>query len=113
MAATPHFRLFARRLTHLPALLASEGQGVRDALLINVGLGGACVRTTAGLGNGAKVTLEVNTPNLWDPLILDGIVVWSAPADAEGLALAGIRFGPISSSGLRALVELLGKDRYD
>lgn len=109
----PHFRLFARRSAQLPALLSSSADGVRDARVLDVGLGGACVETTAGLGPGAQVTLEINTPNLWDPLVMDGAIAWVTDASQEGIARAGIRFEPGRPGGLRALVELLGQDRYD
>jgi hypothetical protein len=107
-----HFRAFARRAIQLPATVSTPADGPKPARLVNLGLGGACVSVSAGLDVGSVVTLEVNAPNLWDPLVVPATVAWIR-WEGRSAAHAGLAFNHALLSGLPALVELLVAYRYD
>ena len=75
MPAERHFRAFARRAVTLPVTISTEGGSARSAKLVNLGLGGACVAVSDKTEPGRVVTLEVNAPNLWDPLVVVAKVI--------------------------------------
>jgi hypothetical protein len=79
---------------------------------LNLGLGGACVSIGAAIDVGAVVTLEVNAPNLWDPLVVPAAVAWLR-WEGRSTAHAGLAFNHALLSGLPALVELLVAYRYE
>jgi hypothetical protein len=58
------------------------------------------------------VTLEVNAPNLWDPLVVVAKVAW---VRANGRSvLAGLAFDHTArAAALTSLVELLGAHGYE
>src|SRR3954447_90290 len=102
----PHFRAFARRPVGLPAIVSrGDGSWKRPARLLDLGLGGACVEMLEAVPNGTAVSLSVETPHLWDPLLLEGEVVWLRPID--GAARIGVRFHHQSGRTVRTLTELL------
>jgi hypothetical protein len=53
------------------------------------------------------VRLRVDTPELWEPLILPGRVVWGSPAP-QGRFRLGIRFEAESANVFAVLAELIG-----
>jgi hypothetical protein len=56
---------------------------------------------------GARLTLEIVAPTLWDPLVLPGRVVWSR-ADRGVTPRAGLSFEHTDPARAFALFELLG-----
>lgn len=112
MASGGHFRAFARRSVGLPATLSWGSTAPTAARLVNLGLGGASVETSAGLEAGAPVTLEVAAPNLWDPLIVPAVVAWARDV-GSGTTRAGLVFRHAERTALPALVELLAAQRYE
>ena len=112
VAAERHFRAFARRAVNLPATLAIPPDGQKPARLVDLGLGGACVEIRAPLSVGHAVTIEVNAPNLWDPLIVPAKVAWVQPG-ASGTTFAVLAFDHAGKAALPALVELLAAYRYE
>ena len=106
-----HFRAFARRPVGLPALVSrGDGSWKRPARLLDLGLGGACIEMLETIPNGTAISLSVEAPHLWDPLFLEGEVVWLLPLD--GAARIGVRFYHRSGRTLRTLTELLEAEQY-
>jgi hypothetical protein len=118
-----HFRALARRPVALSALLSSSDAGWhRPARVVDLGLGGARLEIQGTLESGTVVTLEVDTPHLWDPLRLGGTIAWCQPDQAAGdsrpevvslRSQCGLSFGHNSGPKLRALVLLLAAEGYD
>jgi len=106
-----HFRAFARRPVALSALMThGEGTWKRPARVVDLGLGGACMEMLEAIPNGTPVSLSVEAPHLWDPLLLEGQVVWLRVLD--GAARLGVRFSHRSGRTLRTLTELLEAEAY-
>jgi len=102
-----HFRAFARRPVGLSAVVSrGDGTWERPARLIDLGLGGACMEMLEAVPNGTAISLAVEAPHLWDPLFLEGEVVWLQALDGDAARL-GVRFNHRSGRTLRALTELL------
>ena len=112
MPRLAHFRAFARCEVNLPVTLTSEPSGDQEAHLLNLGLGGACVEVTEGLGKGSRVTLVLSTPKLWDPLVIRTTVAWVRNGD-DGVARAGLQFDHERSQAIRALAEVLCAERFE
>ncbi|WP_437805431.1 PilZ domain-containing protein [Sorangium sp. So ce1078] len=120
MAVRDHFRAHARRRVDLGATLRDrqsiEEHGVR---IRDLGLGGAGIELPEAqlaselLDPEASVTLEVITPNLWDPLSLRGRIAWIRRGPAGRPARAGVRFEHHDAGALYALYQLLGTERFD
>lgn len=112
MPACDHFRVHARRRVDFWVIVRREGLGwQRDARIVDLGFGGACVEIGELLEPGTEVAVEIRAPTLWDPLKLPGSVVW-ARRDGAAMRL-GIRFDHREPSPLFALFELLGAQAYD
>ncbi len=110
MAAIGHFRLRARRNVSLPARISARESGIAlDARLVDLGLEGACLEHTMPVEVGDPVLLTVDLPGLWDPLVLDAVVAWTAPGGPERLARAGVRFSAPSGHSLLLIAELLAR----
>jgi len=106
-----HFRAFARRPVGLSAIVSKgDGSWKRPARLIDLGLGGACMEMHEAVPNGTAISLSVEAPHLWDPLFLQGEVVWLLTV--EGNARLGVRFYHRSGRTLRTLTELLEAEAY-
>lgn len=106
-----HFRAFARRPVGLPALVTrGDGTWKRPARLVDLSLGGACLEMLEAIPNGTALSLSVEAPHLWDPLFLEGEVVWLR--SLEGTARIGLRFRHRSGRVLRMLTELLEAEAY-
>ena len=114
MPPSDHFRSLARRPVSLRATIEvkpdTTGSG---ATLVDLGLGGACVETSAGLSVGQQVCVQLVAPNLWDPLRLEGEVAWQRPGEAGDRVRVGLRFKHDSSAPLLALVELIASNAYE
>lgn len=113
MASRTHFRAYARKELTLNAVLAHEDTTwKRDATVVNLGIGGACVRLEDPVTEGTPVTLRINAPTLWDPLQVHAVVAWCRlNTTADGSTL-GLSFNHPSGRAVRHLVELLGLDPY-
>jgi hypothetical protein len=106
-----HFRAFARRPVGLSAVVSrGDGTWKRPARLLDLGLGGACMEMLEAVPNGTAISLAVEAPHLWDPLFLEGEIVWLHTAD--GAARLGVRFHHRSGRTLRTLTELLEAEAY-
>ena len=106
-----HFRAFARRPVGLSAIVTrGDGSWKRPARLIDLSLGGACMEMLEVVPNGTAISLSVEAPHRWDPLFLQGEVVWLQTLD--GAARLGVRFSHRSGHTLRALIELLEAEAY-
>jgi hypothetical protein len=107
MSASDHFRACGRRRVDLPARMrhraSREEWSVR---LADLSLLGACVELGQPLAAGTPVSIEVVAPTRWDPLVLQGKIVWTR-LPGRGLALAGVRFVDDDASQLLALFGLL------
>lgn len=112
--ARTHFRSFARRSLDLEAKLHSAtGALLRAVRIRDLGLGGARLHATeaSSLPPGARLSLEVMAPTLWDPLVLAGLVVWER-SDGAGSEI-GLRFEHREAAALSALCQLLGSQAYE
>lgn len=71
---------------------------------MDVSLAGAGLETEDMLVPGERVTLAFQTPTLWDPLVLNAVVTWSAPPrlrDPGSAPTLGIgRNRPVARSGV-------------
>jgi PilZ domain len=106
-----HFRAFARRPVGLSAVVShGDGSWKRPARLIDLGLGGACMEMHEAVPSGTAIALAVEAPHLWDPLYLEGEVVWLHTVN--GAARLGVRFLHRSGRTLRTLTELLEAEAY-
>jgi hypothetical protein len=115
LSGRDHFRAFSRRAISVAATLVVENERdpiEREAKLVDLGLGGACVEVPDGVPVAASVRLSLTAPHRWDPLFVSGRVAWSRPAENQGVARVGIRFEASSGPTLRALVELLDTHAY-
>ena len=111
VAPLDHFRAFARRPVGLSAIVSrGDGSWQRPARLIDLGLGGAGMEMLEHVSTGTAISLAVEAPHLWDPLVLEGEVVWMTPM--EGAARLGVRFYHRSGRTLRTLTELLEAEAY-
>jgi hypothetical protein len=114
MMAAPHFRAQARRKVELQVLLRQQRKAwERDARIVDLGLGGACLELGEPLAAGTEVLIEIRTPTLWDPLLLPGSVAWSRRLFIEAPFRLGIRFLHHSPAALLALFDLLGAHGFD
>jgi hypothetical protein len=106
----PYFRATARFQANASATvtLLSTSQTV-SASVRNVGLGGLCIEVEDAIQPGQDAIVQLATPWLWEPLRLQGSVVWSR-GDAFP-ALLGIRFHHSSHTTVQTLFDLLERSR--
>lgn len=108
-----HFRAHGRREIDLPATLRHRaGSWRKRARVVNLSLGGACLETREPVEPGIRITVELLVPTLWDPLLLEGRVVWVRSFQENDKVRMGIELQHQSTSPLFALVELLGAQAY-
>jgi hypothetical protein len=113
MANRDHFRALARRPVSLRATVTPDVSRVSmPAVLVDLGLGGASVEMTQPLSDGQRVCVQLHAPNLWEPLLLDGCVVWQRPAGGGARTRLGLRFEHQSGATLLALVDLIASTEY-
>ncbi|MBN2192172.1 MAG: PilZ domain-containing protein [Polyangiaceae bacterium] len=112
--AADHFRALARRPVSLPAtLLAADGSWRTEVSVVDLGLGGAGLLVRGQRVAGTRVKLEVVSPSLWDPLLVEGTVCWTSAPDDRGTTRLGIAFDHHRAGRLRALLELIASAAYD
>jgi PilZ domain len=122
MAPRDHFRAHGRIAVQINAVLRQDDSFVIPVTVRDLGFGGAGVDladpklhpaprasfTFSDLATDVPVVLEVVTPVLWDPLYLQGRIVWTAGNVAEDRpARAGIRFDDLGATTLLSLFEVL------
>ncbi len=111
MSQDRHFRAHARRRVDLSASLRREPQrGDEPIRIVDLSLAGACVEIDPPLRAGARVSVQIVAPSLWDPLIVRCRTVWSG---APSTLRAGVAFEHNESSLVFALFELLEAHAYE
>lgn len=111
VSGTPHFRAHERKPVRLVVRLVGHHSGMeRQATVIDVSLAGAGIETEEPMIPGDRLSVELTTPTLWDPLVLDAVVAWAHPAhptaelDALGRPRAIARSGLVFEYGAPAAV---------
>jgi len=116
-----HFRALSRQVVSLAGALQGAGADPdreaawsREVRVVNLGLGGACVEVPEPIAQGTEVELVLDTPHLWDPLTLAGVVAWARSSlDQDGSrAFLGVRFEHTAGSTVRTLTELLEAEAF-
>jgi len=109
MSAREYFRTHGRHRVELEATLLDPDGRARGVTIRDLGLGGAGIEISEGdLVLDAPVTIELNTPTLWDPLRLGGTVAWVRRANPTGRRTrAGIRFEHHEATTLLSLFLIL------
>jgi hypothetical protein len=66
------------------------------------------------VAQGTAIELVLDTPHLWDPLTLGGVVVWTRtlPDPEGGGAILGVRFEHATGGTVRTLIELLEAEAF-
>lgn len=107
--AAQHFRALARHVANLPARLSSPGGAEPHAVrMLDLGLGGACFEIEERYEPGERLTVHIDLPELWDPLVLEAEVAWCEPR-GPGATRAGVRFTQPSGRSLRLIAEALSE----
>lgn len=75
--------------------------------LVDLGMGGAGLKTDARLDVGARIDLVIQAPNRWDPLVIESRVAWT-----QGRR-AGVAFEHRDDADVYALFELLGTQSFE
>jgi len=105
--AATHFRSLARYPANLPARLSTGAAAAPHAVrMLDLGLGGACFEIEERYERGEKLTVHIDLPELWDPLVLEAEVAWCEPRGV-GATRAGVRFTEPSGRSLRLIAEAL------
>jgi hypothetical protein len=105
------FRACERRAVHLPARLNGFEADVGEVLLVELGLTGGRVNCARPVPIGINVQLELQPPNLWDPLRIAAKVVWCEPRDERFFIGLEFELGGAPIMGL--LLELMTAGKYD
>jgi hypothetical protein len=101
------FRAHSRRAVHLYAFVTHLAAGwERQAVIENIGLGGARLLIDEPLAPSDWITLSLTAPTLWDPLCLRGRVAWTSGEEPGGSRI-GVAFHHRTASGALALGEFL------
>ncbi|MEO6598307.1 MAG: PilZ domain-containing protein [Polyangiaceae bacterium] len=120
-ANSSHFRAGSRHAVSLAGALHGAGANTdpgvpwsRDVRVVDLGLGGACIEASDSVAQGTDVELVLDTPHLWDPLTLGGVVAWTRklPDPEGGGALIGVRFEHSTGGTIRTLTELLEAEAF-
>jgi hypothetical protein len=86
----------------------------RQARVVDLGLGGACIAVEGDLRPGDVVTLSFIAPTLWDPLLVRARVAWSTPgAQSNHATRAGVAFEHKNAAAVYALFELVAAMAYE
>lgn len=104
-----HFRRTARRPVELAVRFRRDADDAaleHSGTLLDLGLGGAQVRSTRAPDVGVRVRITLIAPSAWDPLDLPAEVRW---ADAEAF---GVAFERLSRAEAAALYQLLSVSRF-
>lgn len=108
------FRAHARRSARLRALVTHLSEGwQRNADIVNIGLGGACLLIDETLAVDDAISLSFTAPTLWDPLVLRARVAWIEPPRALQPMRAGVAFEHKNAAAALALFELVNTTSYE
>jgi hypothetical protein len=108
MAIRDHFRSIARRPVSLRASVTTDtGEVGVSAQVIDLGLGGACLQVSEPFTQGQRVCIQLEAANLWNPLLVYGLVAWQRSISGGASTRVGIRFEHQSGATLLALVDLI------
>jgi hypothetical protein len=100
------FRAHARKTVRIASVVTHTQAGWQEqAVVEDVGLGGARIKVENSLSVGDVVTISLTAPTLWDPLVLHGRVAW-VMANGGGRA-AGVAFENRATDAVFALYELI------
>jgi hypothetical protein len=106
------FRAHARKTVRIASIVTHTQAGWQEqAVVENLGLGGARIRVENPLAVGDVVTLSLTAPTLWDPLVLHGRVAWVA--SHGGPWAAGVAFEHKATDAIFALYELIVSLGYE
>jgi Tfp pilus assembly protein PilZ len=81
---------------------------VREARVVDLGFGGACVEVADHTARGELLVLSFESPALWDPLAVAGRVVWTDAGRAGRLPRVGVAFEHRDPGAVYSLFELMG-----
>jgi hypothetical protein len=81
--ASDHFRAFERRVTSLSGQLLLDDGSASSVQVLNLSLGGACVELSQAPPLEVPARLEIEAPNLWEPLHVASRVIWVQPLGAH------------------------------
>ncbi len=111
MSSRGPFRVHERRPLQLVVTLRANAQYEASWVghSVDLGMGGACVElpTPFPLAMDQPVCLELTSPTLWDPLLLDGALAWIAFPQGGRIARVGVRFLRLDPASLLALFDTL------
>jgi len=116
VAGRDHFRAHARRPSRTTGTLSTAVGGLdsdQPVRVVDIGLGGASVELSDAPPLGARISLSLEAPHRWEPLVFEGRVAWAEPGPNYEPTRIGIEFGQPTSVTLRALVDLLEADIYE
>lgn len=107
MGDEPHFRRGGRRSIALRVRFRAGAALEHEGTTVDIGLGGAFVRTRALPEVGQELTLHLESPSAWEALEIVCRVCWvSDGRDGTGQGF-GVKFEELSEVQGRALYELL------
>lgn len=105
------FRGSERQPLQLPVRLNGLDADAGSAALVNLGLSGAAIVTHAPLVPGAEFELELESPNLWDPLRIRSRAVWCE--ERRGSYVTGLSFTLENPAIVGLVADLISAGRYD
>src|SRR5688572_3370620 len=106
-SAADHFRAVGRHPADLPVRVTPRGRDESHAVrMLDLGLGGACLEIAERYERGELLTLQIELPGLWDPLVVDAEVAWCEPRP-QGPTRAGVHFTGMTGRQLRLIAEAL------
>jgi hypothetical protein len=120
-----HFRAHERLpAARLPVLVLGQRTGFeRQGTVVDVSLAGAGLETDEPLVAGERLSITLSTPTMWDPLVIEAVVVWAHPprlsneVDAIGrsrtVARAGVVFDYPAPPLVLSMFEMLATLGYE
>lgn len=114
-----HFRAMRRYAVDHRVTLITNDSPPREAVLENVGFGGARLLVDRAPAVGTVVRLRINAATAWEPISVDGVIRWSSPRDDGGThgegeqTRVGIELAPLSASLALALDAWLENLEFD
>jgi hypothetical protein len=104
------FRAFERRAVQLPARISALGGAAVPARLLNLCLAGACIESPFRPTPGSQVRVELDAPDLWQPLVLAARVAWVEPAESNSRIGVAFQFDDARVTGW--LLGILTSNAY-
>jgi uncharacterized protein (TIGR02266 family) len=97
-----HFRGKARPGRRIDLTYRTADGELYSAVTRNIGVGGAFILTDTPEAAGASLSLQLQLPNVDNPIVVDCEVRWSTTGDESGM---GVKFENIDVEALLALNE--------